>query len=124
MTFTVSDMTEDIKRGWVVDSGATSHMTGHLNNLTSVRTLPEPCVLTVASGDNLVVTAIAQAPLLLNGRNVCVLQDALFVERLARNLVSVAAASRRGMTVDFKGASCVIRPPSRITLSATTRCMW
>ncbi|GMF38408.1 unnamed protein product [Phytophthora fragariaefolia] len=115
MAFTVSEMAEVIKRGWIVDSGATSHMTGHLDNLTSVRTVSEPRVLTMASGDYLLATAMGQVPLHLNGREVCVLQDVIFVEGLAHNLVSVAAASRRGMTVDVEGTSCVSRSPSVTT---------
>ncbi|GMF54421.1 unnamed protein product [Phytophthora fragariaefolia] len=116
MAFNVVEDLCDNKREWIVDSGATSHMTGHLDNLTDVCTLEELRVLTVASGDNLVATAIGKAPLLKNGREVCVLHEVLFVKGLALNLVSVAAASRRGMAVAFTGSSCTIRSPNGLTL--------
>ncbi|KAG6622018.1 Retroelement pol Polyprotein [Phytophthora cinnamomi] len=114
MAFTVDDVFNENKRTWIVGSGATSHMTDHLDNLTDVSTLAEPRVLTVASGDSLAATAIGQAPLLKNGREVCELQEVLLVKGLARNLVSLAAASRRGMTVEFKDTSCMIRSPNMV----------
>ncbi|KAE9253447.1 hypothetical protein PF002_g3332 [Phytophthora fragariae] len=39
----------------------------------------------------------ASTPLVRNGEDVCVLQEVLFVHRLARNLVSVAAATKNGI---------------------------
>ncbi|OWZ04548.1 polyprotein [Phytophthora megakarya] len=51
VAFSVDDATEDCRRGWIMDSGATGYMTGHVDNLTGVRELSEPRVLTVASGD-------------------------------------------------------------------------
>ncbi|GMF48908.1 unnamed protein product [Phytophthora fragariaefolia] len=68
MAFTVDEIADDNKREWIVDSGATSHMTEHLDNLVDVRELLEPRVLTVASGDYLVATAVGRAPLTQNGR--------------------------------------------------------
>ncbi|GMF36752.1 unnamed protein product [Phytophthora fragariaefolia] len=119
VAFSVDDAAEDCKRGWIVDSGATSHMTGHVDNLVSVRELEEPRVLTVASGDSLVATAMGQAPLYKHGKEVCVLQEVLYVRGLARNLVSVGAASRRGMTVEFRGVGCAIRTSNGVTIQAS-----
>lgn len=119
MAFSVEDATVENQHEWIVDSGATSHMTGHVANLIDVRELEQPRVLTVASGDNLVATAVGKAPLRCDGQEVCVLHDVLFVKGLARNLVSVAAASRNGMEVLFKGASCTIRGPSGASLTAS-----
>ncbi|GMF20638.1 unnamed protein product [Phytophthora fragariaefolia] len=97
MAFTEDEIANDNKREWI---------------------LLEPRVLTVASGDNLVATAVGPAPLTQNGREVCILQDVLFVKGLARNLVSVAAASRRGMTVEFQDVTCIIRAPHGTSLHA------
>ncbi|OWZ09587.1 Retroelement pol Polyprotein [Phytophthora megakarya] len=119
VVFSVDDATEDCRRGWIVDSGATSHMTGHVDNLTGLRELKEPRVLTVASGDSLVATAVGQAPLYKHGKEVCVLQEVLFVNGLARNLASVGAASRCGMTVEFKGVGCAIRASNGVTIQAS-----
>lgn len=119
MAFSVEDDAADNRREWIVDSGATSHMTGHMDNLTEVRDLEEPRTLTVASGDKLVTAAVGQAPLLRDGDEVCVLQEVLFVRGLARNLVFVAAASKNGMEVVFKDVTCVIRSRSGVTLEAS-----
>ncbi|OWY90245.1 hypothetical protein PHMEG_00041718 [Phytophthora megakarya] len=49
MAFSVEDTMANSKREWIVDSGATSHMTGHIENLVAVHTLDEPRSRTVAS---------------------------------------------------------------------------
>lgn len=119
MAFSVEDTTAKDKREWIPASGATSHMTGHIDNLVDVHTLDTPRLLTVASGETMLATAVGKAPLLCNGREVCVLQDILYVHGLARNLVSVAAASHKGMEISFKGVSCVIRARSDVALKAS-----
>ncbi|KAE9218272.1 hypothetical protein PF005_g8335 [Phytophthora fragariae] len=103
----------------IVDSGASSHMAGHLDNLINVRELVEPRTLTVASGDNRVATAIVQAPFVRNGEDVCVLQEVPFVRGLTRNLESVAAASKNGMRVVFDGVACTIISPSGMKLESS-----
>lgn len=90
MTFSVEDMTANDKREWIVDSGATRHMTGHIENLVDVHTLDTPHSLTVASGETMLATAIGKAPLLRNGREVRVLQDVLYMHGLALGCGCVA----------------------------------
>ena len=76
-------------------------MTGPIENLIDVHTLDKPRSLTVASGEMMMATAIGKAILRRDGDEVCALQDVLYVKGLARNLVSVAAASRNRMEIIF-----------------------
>lgn len=65
----------------------------------------------------MMATAVGgKSPLICDGQEVCVLQDVLYMKGLARNLVCIAAASRNGMKISFKGASCVIRSRSGMDL--------
>ena len=94
MAVAVEDLTDSSKRDWIVESGATSHMTGHLDNIVCVRNGDESRELNVTSGDTLMATAVGQAPIMAHGQELCVLQKVQYAHELARNLVSVAAASR------------------------------
>ncbi|KAE9252470.1 hypothetical protein PF002_g3815 [Phytophthora fragariae] len=69
IAFSAEDGDADCRREWIVDSGATSHMTGRLGNLINVQELVEPRELTVASGDNLVATTSDTGPFVRNGED-------------------------------------------------------
>ncbi|KAE8905839.1 hypothetical protein PF003_g10504 [Phytophthora fragariae] len=114
IAFSAEDGDADCRREWIVDSGATSHMTGRLGNLINVQELVEPRELTVASGDNLVATTSDTGPFVRNGEDVCVLQEVLLVRGFACNLVSVAAVFKNGMRVVFDSMACTIVLPSAI----------
>ncbi|GMF30824.1 unnamed protein product [Phytophthora fragariaefolia] len=98
------DMMTNDKREWIVDSGATSHMTVHVENMVDVHTRDDPRSLTVASGE--MMLAVGKTPLRRDDHEVRVLQGILAVKGIARNLVSVAVASCNGMKTSFKGESC------------------
>lgn len=119
MAFSVEGAMANSSREWIVDSSATSHMTGHIENLVDVHMLDEPRPLAVASGETMFATDVGNAPLLRDGHEACALYDVLYVKGLARNLVSVAAASRNDMAFLFKGVSCVIRSENGMTLEAS-----
>ena len=53
---------EDIN-SWIIDSGASAHMTPHLNKLTDVMMLPKKTTITLPTRDNAVVTHMGTAPL-------------------------------------------------------------
>uniref|UniRef100_A0AAV1TM79 Retrovirus-related Pol polyprotein from transposon TNT 1-94-like beta-barrel domain-containing protein n=1 Tax=Peronospora matthiolae TaxID=2874970 RepID=A0AAV1TM79_9STRA len=115
----VEDAETSCERVWIVDSGATSHMTGHLKALIDVHSLDKLCLLTVASEEMMMATSIGKAMLQRDGSGVYALQYVLYVKGLARNLVSVAAASRNGMEIIFKEESSVIRSDAGTTLEAS-----
>ncbi|KAG3001481.1 hypothetical protein PC128_g22578 [Phytophthora cactorum] len=119
MVFSVADAMANSNRDWIVDSGATSCMTGHIENLVDVHMLDEPRPRTVASGETMLATSVGKALLLRDGYEVCVMQDVLYVKGLALNLVSVEAVSHNGMEISFKGVSCVIRSENGMTLEAS-----
>ena len=54
-----------------------------------------------------------------HGQEVFVLQEVLYVHGLARNLVSVAAASCIEMTLEFKGTDCLIRSRTNLALPSS-----
>ena len=111
--FPVSDEVPDDK--WLVDSGASSHMTpkgGYFTNYRSFST-PEK----VGLGDGRVVEAVGVGTVRLNmlfkvsDSKRAVMYDVLHVPKLSCNLFSVRAAAKRGNTVKFGQSRCWIRGP-------------
>jgi hypothetical protein len=98
----------DISRGWVVDSGASVHMTGDrsvLDNFMPCR-LPKPVVLADGNSKQIcgvgtsVITAASGAQVKLWG--VC------YVPGLQFNLLSVARMTLKGATVSMSSEGCTI----------------
>ena len=99
---------------WIVDSGASRHMTFESSVLHDYKDLeaPEP----VGLGDGRTVSAVGIGKVkvitqLHNGeRVVCWMTDVLYVPKLTNNLFSVAA---KGNTVSFRHKHCCIRNKNR-----------
>ena len=98
---------------WLVDSGASSHMTSQLNYLTNYQTFDKP--ERVGLGDGRVVKALGVGNMQLkmlfkvSDPKQAVLYDVLYVPKLACNLFSVRAAASKGNTVRFEQSKCWIR---------------
>ena len=102
---------------WIVDSGASRHMTFESSVLHDYKDLeaPEP----VGLGDGRTVSAVGIGKVkvitqLHNGeRVVCWMTDVLYVPKLTNNLFSVNAATAKGNTVSFRHKDCCIRNKNR-----------
>ena len=97
---------------WLVDSGASSHMTPKREYFTKYRSFSTP--EKVALGDGRIVEAVTiQLNMLFKISNSkrAVMYDVLHVPKLSCNLFSVRAAAKRGNTVKFGQSRCWIRGP-------------
>ena len=100
---------------WLVDSGASSHMTPKREYFSEYKVFSTP--EKVALGDGRVVEAVGVGTVRLtmlfkvsNSKN-AVMYDVLHVPKLSCNLFSVRAAAKRGNTVKFCQSRCWIRGP-------------
>ena len=97
---------------WVIDSGASSHMTKEKHFLTNFQEFEEP--ENVALGDGRVVKALGsgrvQMNMLFPGTEAkkAVLYDVLYVPKRTCNLFSVRAAVAKGNAVEFGPNGCCI----------------
>jgi len=96
---------------WVIDSGATRHMTCNKSKLQDLQLFDQPAPVTV--GDNHVINAlgIGNASFYVNGGNrVAQLQvkNVLYVPDLALNLISVRKMTEHGAVVHFSKERCTI----------------
>ena len=98
---------------WIIDSGASSHMTSEKHVLVNFQDFAEP--ENVALGDGRVVKALGSGSARMNmlfqatESKKAVLYDVLYVPKLTCNLFSVRAAVSKGNAVEFDLQKCCIR---------------
>ena len=96
---------------WLLDSGASYHMTGDLKKLSKVRDI-QPVLVGMSNGDNSIATKSGLVQ--LNSK--IVLYDVLFVPGLNCNLISIAQLiNELFCTVTFTHKLCVIQDHSMRT---------
>ena len=104
--------TSDSMCGWIVDSGATCHMSNNEAQFIELRKLPSPQKVTLGDGHTLEATAegtVLLETLLLDGTTrMCRLNDVLLVPKLSYSLLSVSKASTAGKTTKFDKTGCEI----------------
>lgn len=105
------------KCGWIIDSGATQHMTFERNCLSNYVEFKKPC--TVNLGDNRSILAYGKGTYHVKAAvddhtQKIALQEVLYLPELENNLLSVNAMVKRGATVTFKENRCEISRNSKI----------
>jgi hypothetical protein len=103
---------------WVVDSGASHHMTGAQSVFTDLRPF-EGVSIKIGDGMRLPVEGIGTVQLvsILNGvLHEIELHEVYYVPGLKVNLLSVGMATNRGVKFDFRSDRCDILSPKGIAL--------
>ncbi len=85
---------------WILDSGASHHMTGDESLMMELRDGPRT-QFQVANGEMVESTKIGAAMVIANGKPIKV-EDIYLVPGLKANLLSVPAITKKGFTVVFK----------------------
>uniref|UniRef100_A0AAV1TS81 Polyprotein n=1 Tax=Peronospora matthiolae TaxID=2874970 RepID=A0AAV1TS81_9STRA len=94
--------------GWLIDSGATAHMTPHRSDLFEYENVNGGIEVTIADGKKLQVTGRGTVRLLgLDGKRIKMV-EVLHIPGLDRRLLSVGKLADRGLNVGFQRSSCVI----------------
>ncbi|KAE8983908.1 hypothetical protein PR002_g23112 [Phytophthora rubi] len=94
--------------GWLIDSGATAHMTPHRSDLLEYEALDTTMEVTIADGKKLTVAGRGTVRLLGLDQNRIKMVDVLHIPGLDRRLLSVGKLAERGLNVEFQRSSCVI----------------
>ncbi|MCP4474845.1 MAG: hypothetical protein GY821_09845, partial [Gammaproteobacteria bacterium] len=108
---------------WVIDSGATSHMTNQSSLLKSFKAFDVPQVVRVGDGRKLLSTGRGEIDLLVehpkaDGTTIAItLQNVLLVPDIACSHISTAAAADKGKTVVFEQDSCSFLTEKGIVLA-------
>jgi transposase InsO family protein len=101
---------EDPDNQWVLDSGASCHMTGNKDFLIKPHALPNQRRITYGNGEQGTAKAIGTVILLRSvSPNVkLVLRDVLYIPGLTHNLLSVSRATANGAEFTFCPDTCLI----------------
>lgn len=115
-------MTASLADGWIIDSGATTHMCKNRELFKSLKMVPHTSV-TMGDGNALSSRGVGDVEFMLklpNGKSKnCVMQGVLFVPGLAYNLFSVAKAGKKGKVTVFKDATCEILDGKKVVASGS-----
>lgn len=96
----------DYSEGWLLDSGASSHMTFCAADFESYRSLMAPIDIGIANGQKMTAVGVGNVRLQLTNGSQIVMQDVLLVPSLDRRLISVSAMGSRNVEARFRGDSC------------------
>ena len=97
---------------WIIDSGATCHISNNKNLFIELQSLSKPQEVTLGDGSTL--KALGRGTVTLNlmlpdgNTKIGMLSDVLYVPALTYNLVSVIKATEMGKTVSFDKLRCQI----------------
>ena len=109
---------------WLVDSGATSHMSNDKGLFSQMEDLDPAETVTLGDG-NLEVKSVGTVELEMSlpdgSRRSCSLQRVLYVPKLAYNLVSVSRATEAGKSVTFSKKGCKFSNDSGQTTAFATK---
>lgn len=105
---------------WVLDSGASQHMTRDLSQLQNVRTV-DPIKITMANGQQVEATQIGDVLFTTKLRDSVqqvLLKDVLHVPGALANLLSVSKAVQNGARVQFNKDSCTVTKHGKVVLES------
>lgn len=94
---------------WILDSGATHHMTFNKDHLSDIITLPYPLLVKLPNGYKVKVTEIENVKL----ATMITLYKVLFIPSFKYNLISISSlAIHLKCIASFEDSSCVLQGPS------------
>ncbi|KAE9023480.1 hypothetical protein PR003_g13857 [Phytophthora rubi] len=94
--------------GWLIDSGASAHMTPHRSDLLEYEALDTTMEVTIADGKKLTVAGRGTVRLFGLDQNRIEMVDVLHIPGLDRRLLPVGKLAERDLNVEFQRSSCVI----------------
>ena len=108
---------------WIVDSGATQHMTSHRDAFHTCRPILEKRIYL---GDNGMVEALGMGEILVEVQvkgltKKIRIEGVLHVPKLHANLLSVSKLSLGGLKVHFNLVECIVWSPSGVLIASAPR---
>ncbi|KAG3109529.1 hypothetical protein PI125_g10843 [Phytophthora idaei] len=109
------------KSEWLVDSGASSHMTSVRDKFVSMRDLKTPARITVADGTTIDAVATGTVGLKLMDGTSVTLSDVLYISEVEGSLIPVSKLTEKDVVAQFSKDKGVFRYGDA-TVMAAKRC--
>ena len=109
----ISDLSFSISPGndtWLVDSGASKHMTGSKEALTSLVKKDSPHKVKLGDDSQYPIRDLGEASYKLDSGKSIKMKDVLFVPGLKKNLLSISALEKKGFKVAFVDGEILLWP--------------
>jgi hypothetical protein len=110
-----------VKGEWVLDTGATRHITGDPSLLANMKPLSEELFITFGNGGEGRAEGYGDVLLDSSAGKSIRLRDVLFVPAAATNLLSMSTASRAGATFIIDNSSCRAYKEEELLFTANKR---
>ncbi|DAZ98757.1 TPA: hypothetical protein N0F65_003813 [Lagenidium giganteum] len=104
--------------GWLLDSGASSHMTPELNDFSDYQVLQKPIEIVIADGATMKAVGKGTVRFRCKSDKPVTIMDVLHIPSLDRRLLSLSKVTTRGMEVRFGQTHCVILKGKEEVLTA------
>ena len=114
--FTVS---EHGSGGWLLDSGASSHMCPFQDEFVDIRPLNNSVSISIANGETMLAAGVGTIRVILKNKKPIRIEDVLYVPELDRRLLSVSTLSAKGLHVTFRNKTCEIRTDQEVVTQVT-----
>jgi hypothetical protein len=102
--------------GWLLDSGASSHMSPSRSDFETYAQLNEMIEVRIADGEALTAVGVGNVRLVLPDGTTAVVSEVLHIPGLDRRLMSVAKLVQRGFEVVFGQSKCTIVRDGKVIL--------
>lgn len=94
--------------GWLLDSGASSHMTFTKLDFQTYEVLPEPVEIIIANGATMKAIGVGNIKIKTDNGRIVTITDVLHIPQLDRRLISIPELTQRGLGLHFNSTHCVI----------------
>lgn len=98
----------DAATEWLLDTGATHHMTAHRHWLQDYKSFTQQVRVYLGDNRSLTAAGLGKMQVVLPSGTSVLIHDIYHIPGLSRNLLSVFAATSTGSSIEFFHGSCVI----------------
>ncbi|KAE9307159.1 hypothetical protein PF008_g21298 [Phytophthora fragariae] len=113
--------TREASTAWLLDSGASTHMTHSRQDFVEFRELQSPTDIVVASGQRLRIMGVGTVRFMIDSGRVIKVTEVLYVPDLDRRLLSIPSLVAKGASVEFTGDGCTISFEGRLVARVEKR---
>lgn len=114
-------MGEHGSEGWLLDSGASSHMCPFKKRFVEIRSLNRSVGISIANGKTFLAAGVGTIRTVLKNKKPISIEDVLYVPDLDRHLLSIPALSTKRLHVIFHKKMCEIRNRQEVVTQVTRK---